>query len=212
MRLVVIRRIPLAPVDRLFDTSVLLSELGTGIGITHPTVQLPIRLAYHKLHTVGPSFRIDHIRLDMMIHDQVRPVTVIQIIIHGFIIALHGSFQSGPNEILIKPDSHLRTGLRLDIRIAKFPSIRGRHDRGIGQLMDILPHRIVTGLDRESVCELIASGDPELRSLVSLINSTPFLLRIYHGRRRRHLIRFIQIISSRPHYIIHTITDSSVYR
>ncbi len=132
--------------------------------------------------------------------------------IHRLVVALHGSLQARLRKVLVKAHGHLRSGLRLDVRIAQLPSIRRRHDRGVRQLMDVLPHRVIARLHGETIHELIPCGDAELRPLIGLVDPASLLVRLDHARGRGQLIRLIQGIGARPHHVEQAVAYPRLHR
>ena len=168
MRFVILRRIPVSTIDRAGYARVILAQESTRIRITGPSVQLAGRLLYLEFNAIGISFRINHVRFQMMIHDQPGRTAIIQIIVQFLIVPFHRQLQYLAGCIIICPCCQLPAILGFNIRITQFPGIRRRHNGSIRYLMNILPHGVEACLYGEVIIESIAGRQSELRPLIGL--------------------------------------------
>ena len=94
----------------------------------------------------------------MLVHQQLRPTTVVQVVVHGFVIAFYACFQLAVHQVLVESQGILHARLRFDELVAQLPGIGRRHDQGVRNLMDILPHGVEAGLHAEVVGKGIAQS------------------------------------------------------
>ena len=116
-----------------------------------------------------------------------------------------------PRRIIVGACRHLPATLRLDIGVAQLPGICRRHNGSIRYLMDILPHRIETGLYGKIICKGITCRHSEFRSVIGLDDlSIPRRDRIRHRRHGGQYTFLICIVSARSQSIEHGIAYTRI--
>ena len=74
VRLIEIGGVPIPLVHGSDDHRVVLPQLRARVGIAYPAVQLPLRFLHHQLHAIGTPLGPQHVRLDVVVHQQLGAV------------------------------------------------------------------------------------------------------------------------------------------
>ena len=77
VRLIEVGGVPIPLVHGSDDHRVVLPQLRARVGIAYPAVQLPLRFLHHQLHAIGTPLGPQHVRLDVVVHQQLGAVPVI---------------------------------------------------------------------------------------------------------------------------------------
>ena len=99
VRLIEVGGVPIPLVHGIHDHRVVLPQLRARVGIAYPAVQLPLRFLHHQLHAIGTPLGPQHVRLDVVVHQQLGAVPVIQVILHRLVISLQGDLDCIAQEI-----------------------------------------------------------------------------------------------------------------
>ena len=89
MRLVILGRIPFSTIDGTGYARIILTQESARISIAHPSVQFSYRFLHLEFHAVSISLRIDDIRLQMVVHQDLGGTAIIQIINQLFVISFY---------------------------------------------------------------------------------------------------------------------------
>ena len=92
----------------------------------------------------------------MVVHQQDGRITIVEVIADMLVIDLCRELVFLAGGLMIDTGSRLPAVLGLDVQVGEFPDISRRHDGSVRHLMDILVHRVETGLQGEVLQEGIA--------------------------------------------------------
>ena len=147
----------------------------------------------------------------MVVHQQDGRITIVEVIADMLVIDLCRELVFLAGGLMIDTGSRLPAVLGLDVQVGEFPDISRRHDGSVRHLMDILVHRVETGLQGEVLQEGIAGRETELWCLIGL-DDTGLITCLQQRTLCRKVIIRIIIHVTRAERIEHRITQTGRHR
>ena len=149
VRAVILGRVPLIVVDAVN------LAFGARKRIADPAGEFARVFLHKKLHSVGAAIAVQQIAFQIRIQQRLRPVYVVNLVGHVFVIHFHRSFKPVVFQVPEIAQGHLVGNFGLDVGGAGLPDIQRIGGGSVGNQVNVLCHAVVAQLQRTIVVQAV---------------------------------------------------------